>query len=105
VRHLILCALLVLAGCKTSIPTSSESTVTADSVTAKGGAISCEAGFVGEMDPTGEWLAKLGCAGKLGWTDPPTPDETTGVMGAVETLAAPFKILAEALARLIPGGE
>jgi hypothetical protein len=101
----LLAAVLALAGCAStkSIPTSSESVVTAESVSAKGGAISCESGFTGEMDPTGEWLAKLGCAGKLGWTDPPSPEETTGLGQALGSVMKPFSVLAEALARLIPG--
>ena len=101
-----LALVVILGGCASgkSIPTSSESSVTSQKVEAKGGAISCESGFVGKMDPTGEWLAELGCAGKLGWTDPPTPEETTGLGQALGTVMKPLSVLAEALARLIPGG-
>jgi hypothetical protein len=80
-RALALLALLAMAGCASSksIPTSSDSTVSADQVTAKGGTIACATGLSATLDPATGNVTSLSCASNGAWTDPPTTEETTAL--------------------------
>lgn len=94
----------VALGCNT-VPTSSEGSTTADEAHAKGGTITCAEGSGAPTAGPDGTVIPGQCAKGFIWADPPTSEETTGLVKVVEVLMSPFEILAEALARFVPGGE
>ena len=83
-----LLAAIVSVGCASSksIPTSSDASVSADVVTAKGGTIACASGLTASLDPATGNVTQLSCASNAAWTDPPTTEETTALSKFGESL-------------------
>lgn len=93
--------LLLSFGCQ-SVPTSSEGAANDKGATGKGGTFACQEGYTSQVLPDGTAIPGS-CAKGLVWTDPPSAEESTLLEGTVNALMRPFEILAEALARLVPG--
>lgn len=92
----------IFVGCE-SVPTSSEGSVGEGGVNGKGGTYACAEGYTSQVLPDGSAIPG-NCAKGLVWTDPPTPEESTGLVKVVEVIMAPIDKFVSALARLIPGG-
>jgi len=107
VRYLITLLAVLTLGCASSksIPTSSDASVSADAVTAKGGTIACASGLSATL-VDGE-ITALSCASNAAWTDPPTAEETTALSefgkGVLSLLALPVSMLRAALTGIAGG--
>ena len=105
-RYLITLLAVLTLGCASSksIPTSSDASVSADAVTAKGGTIACASGLHATL-VDGE-ITGLDCASNAAWTDPPTAEETTALAAfgdkLLNVLSIPLTVLA-AVARALAG--
>jgi hypothetical protein len=101
-RYVLLIALL-LTGCASSksIPTSSDASVSAEQVTAKGGTIACATGLSATLDPETGNVTALSCASNAAWTDAPTDAETSALSefgkSLIGLVSLPIQMLRAAL--------